>query len=226
MRDITQRNAGKKDELEYYSSDIVVIEMGVADGDSVKIGFNNILNHVEDIDVLINNAGIMYTGITEAFSVGQAHEQMNTNYYGVIRATQAILPSMRKAGKGLIINTSSNAGRISAPYFGTYSATNFALEGYSQSLQYEVTPYGVDIAIVEPGPFATGLFGAIKKPERTDVIANYGELKDVPDTLFVGFGEMLENGIFPGPQLVVDAYLSLAETKPGKRPIRTQAGMS
>ena len=178
------------------------------------------------LDIVINNAGIMYTGITEAFSVEQAHTQMNTNYYGAIRATQAVLPGMRKAGNGLIINVSSIAGRIAVPYFGTYCATKFALEAYSQSLRYEVATCGVDITLVEPGPFSTGLFAAIKQPERSDVIYSYGELKNVPDTLFAGFGEMLKNGEFPDPKLVVDAYLSLAESEPGTRPMRTQVGVS
>jgi short-subunit dehydrogenase len=140
MRDTSERNAAKKKELESCSTNITVIEMDVADDGSVQIGFEDILNHVENVHILINNAGIMYTGITEGFSVSQAHEQMNTNYYGAIRATQAVLPGMRKAGDGLIINTSSIAGRIAAPYFGTYAATKFALEAYSQSLRYEVAP--------------------------------------------------------------------------------------
>jgi short-subunit dehydrogenase len=99
------------------------------------------------IDILINNAGIMYIGMTEAYSVAQAAEQMDTNYFGAIRAMQAVLPSMRAAGSGLIINTSSIAGRVSVPFFGTYCATKHALEAYSQSLRYEVAPFGIDIAL-------------------------------------------------------------------------------
>ena len=226
MRESTERNASKKEVLESYSDKITVIELDVTEDESVRDAFSIILREIEKVDVLINNAGIMYTGITEAFSVEQAHTQMNTNYYGAIRATQAVLPGMRKAGNGLIINVSSIAGRIAVPYFGTYCATKFALEAYSQSLRYEVAPYGVDIALVEPGPFSTGLFAAIKKPERSDVIESYGELKNVPNTLFAGFGEMLKNDEFPDPKLVVDAYLSLAESEPGTRPMRTQVGVS
>ena len=226
MRESTQRNAQKKEALESYSDKITVVEMDVTEDESVRDAFSIILQEIEKVDVLINNAGIMYTGITEAFSVEQAHTQMNTNYYGAIRATQAVLPGMRKAGNGLIINVSSIAGRIAVPYFGTYCATKFALEAYSQSLRYEVAPCGVDITLVEPGPFSTGLFAAIKQPERSDVIDSYGELKNVPDTLFAGFGEMLKNGEFPDPKLVVDAYLSLAESEPSTRPMRTQVGVS
>ena len=134
MRDVDGRNAGTRAALEGYSTRVSVIDMDVASDESVAEGFATILGE-GPVDVLINNAGIMYLGITEAFSLAQAHEQMNTNYYGVIRTTQAVLPSMRAARSGLIINCSSLVGRISPPFFGTYTATKHALEGYSQCLR-------------------------------------------------------------------------------------------
>jgi short-subunit dehydrogenase len=82
---------------------------------------------------------------------------METNYYGAICTIQAVLPSMREAESGLIINTSSLVGQIFPPFFKTYSATKHALEAYSKALRYEVTPFDIDVAIVEPGPFGAGL---------------------------------------------------------------------
>jgi short-subunit dehydrogenase len=120
----------------------------------------------------------MYLGITEAFSVEQAKFQMETNYFGAIRVMQAVLPSMRKAGSGLIINTSSLVGRMSPPFFGTYTATKHALEGYSQALRYEVSPFGVDVVMVEPGPFGTGLLASGQAPAHNEVLklmANWQE---------------------------------------------------
>jgi len=175
---------------------------------------------------LINNAGIMFLGITEAFSVAQAHEQMNANYYGAIRTMQAVLPSMRKAGSGLIINCSSLVGRISPPFFGTYTATKHALEGYSQCLRYEVAPFGVDIAIVEPGPFGTGLLASGRPPALGEVLASYGELAGVPTAMGEQFAKMLKSEGAPDPQWVVDAYLALAEMPAGKRPMRTVVGIT
>ncbi len=96
--------------------------MDVTSDAAVAEGFAAILAD-GPIDILINNAGIMYIGMTEACSVAQATEQMDTNCFGAIRAMQAVLPSMRAAGRGLIINTSSLAGRVSVPFFGTYCAT-------------------------------------------------------------------------------------------------------
>jgi NAD(P)-dependent dehydrogenase (short-subunit alcohol dehydrogenase family) len=225
MRDAEGRNAGKKTALEAYANRVSVIDMDVADDESVAVGFVRILDH-GPVDILINNAGIMFLGITEAFSVAQAHEQMNANYYGAIRTMQAVLPAMRKAGIGLIINCSSLVGRISPPFFGTYTATKHALEGYSQALRYEVAPFGVDIAIVEPGSFGTGLLGAGKPPALGEVLASYGELAGVPAAMGAQFAQMLQSEGAPDPQWVVDAYLNLAEMPSGKRPIRTVVGIT
>ncbi|MFZ9940479.1 MAG: SDR family NAD(P)-dependent oxidoreductase, partial [Bacteroidia bacterium] len=121
LRDAQGRNATKKAALEAYSSRVSVIDMDVTDDASVAAAFHHILSQ-GSLDVLINNAGVMYLGITEAFSIAQAKEQMETNYFGAIRATQAVLPAMRAAKSGLIINCSSLVGQISPPFFSTYSA--------------------------------------------------------------------------------------------------------
>jgi len=225
MRDAEGRNAIKKAELEARSPRIAIAEMNVTSDASVTDGFARILAE-GPVDILINNAGIMYIGMTEAYSVAQAHEQMETNYFGAIRAMQAVLPSMRAAGSGLIINTSSIAGRVSVPFFGTYSATKHALEAYSQSLRYEVAPFGVDVALVEPGPFPSNLLAAGKPPAHEDVLASYGDLGNVPATMISGFADMLASEAAPDPQLVVDAYLALADAAPGKRPTRTVVGIT
>ena len=225
LRDALGRNAVKKAALEAYSSRVSVLDMDVTDDASVEAAFAHILSH-GPIDVLINNAGVMYLGITEAFSVAQAKEQMETNYFGAIRTMQAVLPSMRAARAGLIINTSSLVGQISPPFFSTYSATKHALGGYVQGLRYEVSPFGVDIALVQPGPFGTGLLGGGKPPARLDVLASYGELVDVPAAMGQHFATFLQSEQAPKPQLVVDAYLALADMPAGKRPTRTVVGIT
>ena len=225
MRDSNGRNAAKKAALEAISPAVRVIEMDVASDASVADGFATILAE-GPVDILINNAGIMYIGLTEAFSVAQAQEQMETNYFGAIRAMQAVLPGMRAAGKGLIINTSSLVGRITGPFFGTYAATKHALEGYSQALRYEVSPFNVDIAIVEPGPFGTGLLASGKPVAHADVAASYGDLAGVPAAMGAHFAQLLTSEGAPDPQWVVDAYVKLAEMPQGTRPTRTVVGIT
>lgn len=226
MRHPKGKNLAKKNELEGYSSLIKVVEMDVADDASVNEAMNTILTQAEHIDILINNAGIMYIGITEAYSVEQARFQMETNYFGAIRTMQAVLPSMREAGKGLIINTSSLVGRMSPPFFGTYTATKHALEGYSQALRYEVSPFGVDVVLVEPGPFGTGLLASGQLPVHQQILESYGELASVPTAMGENFAQMLQGKDAPDPQWVVDAYLKLAAIPFGKRPTRTVVGIT
>lgn len=168
----------------------------------------------------------MYIGITEAFSIDQARFQMETNYFGAIRTIQAVLPSMRSKGSGLIINTSSLVGRMSPPFFGTYSATKHALEGYSQALRYEVSPFGIDVVMVEPGPFGTGLLASGQAPAHNEVLETYGELAGVPNEMGESFAQMLQSKDAPDPQWVVDAYLKLAELPFGSRPTRTVVGIT
>lgn len=226
MRNPNGKNANSKAELESYSTNIKVVDMDVTNDASVKKAMSAILAEAGNIDILINNAGIMYLGITEAFSVEQAKFQMETNYFGAIRVMQAVLPSMRKAGSGLIINTSSLVGRMSPPFFGTYTATKHALEGYSQALRYEVSPFGVDIVLVEPGPFGTGLLASGQVPAHNEVLETYGELAGVPTAMGENFAQMLQSENAPDPQWVVDAYLKLAEIPFGSRPTRTVVGIT
>lgn len=226
MRNPNGKNANAKAELENHSANIKVVDMDVTNDASVKEAISTILAEAGNIDILINNAGIMYLGITEAFSVEQAKFQMETNYFGAIRVMQAILPSMRKAGSGLIINTSSLVGRMSPPFFGTYTATKHALEGYSQALRYEVSPFGVDIVLVEPGPFGTGLLASGQAPAHSEVLATYGELAGVPSAMGENFAQMLQSEDAPDPQWVVDAYLKLADLPFGSRPTRTVVGIT
>lgn len=225
MRKPEGKNAAKKAELEGHSSHIKVVDMDVTSDDSVATAMKSIISEAGTIDVLINNAGIMFIVVTEAYSVEKAHLQMNTNYYGVIRVTQAVLPAMRKAGKGLIINTTSIVGRISWPFFGTYNATKFALEGYSQSLKYELAPKGIEVVMVEPGPFGTGLLASIQPEDRTEVLEGYKDLSAVKDGMLEHFGQFLSTPEAPKPQLVVDAYLNLVEMEHGTRPTRTVVGI-
>ena len=225
LRGAQGRNAGKKAALEAYSSLVSVIDMDVTDDASVAAAFAHI--HAQGpVDVLINNAGIMYLGITEAFSIAQAKEQMETNYFGAVRTMQAVLPAMRAAKSGLIINTSSLVGQISPPFFATYSATKHALEGYVQGLRYEVSPFGIDVAIVQPGPFGTGLLASGQAPAHGDVLASYGELAGVPAAIGTHFAAFLQSEAAPKPQLVVDAYVALADMPAGKRPTRTVVGIT
>jgi NAD(P)-dependent dehydrogenase (short-subunit alcohol dehydrogenase family) len=110
------------------------------------------------IFAVVNNAGIAIGGAFEEQSDEDIREQFETNVFGVMAVTRAVLPSMRASGRGRIINVSSLSGRIAFPLLSAYAATKHALEGFSESLRWEVEPFGIDVCLVEPGNFKTPLY--------------------------------------------------------------------
>jgi len=133
------------------------IELDVCDDASVQQAVKHIIGAAGAIDVLINNAGVAYMGTVEDLRVVDWQRQFDTNLFGVVRVTQAVLPHMRERRRGRILMMSSVAGLISAPIQGAYSSTKHALEGLSNALRYEVYPFGIDVVLIEPGYIVTGI---------------------------------------------------------------------
>lgn len=140
-----------KQKIASESLDISIHKMDVDSDASVNNCIDSIYNNHEHIDVLVNNAGIERHGSIEEMSMNDFQSVMNTNYFGVLRCTKAILPQMRKNKTGCIINVASVAGHISNSPLGAYSASKFALEAISEALAQEVKPFNIHVAIVEPG---------------------------------------------------------------------------
>ncbi len=150
----TSRRA-KKGEVLKVKENFFLIQMDVNKEGSVKKGINIILEQAEGIDILINNAGYTLAGSIEETEMGEVWAEFNTNFFGVHRVIKEIAPIMRKRQSGLIINISSLAGLIGLPFQGFYSASKYALEGYSEALRIELEPFGVRVVLVEPGDFNT-----------------------------------------------------------------------
>lgn len=132
------------------------VHMDVTDDVSVARAVSKLLEEVGSIDILINNAGCGLAGATEDTSTEEALHQMNVNFMGSFRVTRAVLPAMRERHSGVIINISSLGGIFGLPFQGFYSASKFAVEGWSESLQHEVRGFGIRVALVEPGDVRTG----------------------------------------------------------------------
>jgi NAD(P)-dependent dehydrogenase (short-subunit alcohol dehydrogenase family) len=130
---------------------IEICTMDVCDDRSVRDCVESLLEKEGRIDVLVNNAGIGPMGAIEESGDEVVFNVFDTNVFGVIRASRAVLPAMRRQGSGLIVNISSVAGRIGSGGMGIYSASKFALEGLSESLAQEVRPFGIKVTIIEPG---------------------------------------------------------------------------
>lgn len=137
-----------------------LLPLDVRDQASVDHCVNTVVTQADHIDVLINNAGHSLAGAVEEASAEDARQLFETNFFGIIRMTNAFLPHMRQAGSGHIINISSLAGLIGVPYLGLYAASKHALEGYSESLRYELKPFGIHVSLIEPGDIQTGIVAA------------------------------------------------------------------
>ena len=124
--------------------------MDVTDDTSVKNATKSVLDKAGKIDILINNAGYSIAGALEETSVEEARLLFETNFFGVLRVTQAVLPSMRRNGYGRIVNISSMLGVLPGPYRGMYVASKHALEGYTKTLDHEVRMFGIRAMLVEP----------------------------------------------------------------------------
>jgi NAD(P)-dependent dehydrogenase (short-subunit alcohol dehydrogenase family) len=146
-----------------------VVQLDVDDDRSVKNAINKIVVAAENkrIDVLVNNAGYGLFGSLEDTLIEEIKAQFETNFFGVIRVTQQVLPVMRKQNSGgTIVNVSSVGGRIGVPVLSAYQSTKFALEGLSESLSYELEPFGISVVIIEPGFIRTNIINSSTSAEK------------------------------------------------------------
>jgi NAD(P)-dependent dehydrogenase (short-subunit alcohol dehydrogenase family) len=152
---------------------IDLVELDIAEDASVRDGFGRILADHGRVDHLVNNAGIGGNGVVEETSAARFLEVMNVDLCGATRCAQAVLPQMRERGSGTIVNVTSVAGRIGAIAQGPYVAAKWALEGISEQLAQEVAPFGVRVAIIEPGVTKSSIFG-----KNTDAPDSSGAYQD------------------------------------------------
>jgi NAD(P)-dependent dehydrogenase (short-subunit alcohol dehydrogenase family) len=217
MRNLSGKNRAVAGELE--GKGIVLVDLDVTSDDSVRAAFVRILEKSARIDVVVNNAGVMASGLDEAFTDEQFRAVFETNVFGVQRVMRAALPTMRAQGSGLFVAVSSNMAQITLPFAGLYTATKRALEGLVESYRYELAPLGIDSVIVEPGGFPTALFSKIITPADTARLAAYGPIAEMPGKIFGGLAASLQGPDAPNPQEVADAIATLVEAK--SRPLRT-----
>lgn len=150
------------------------LQMDVRDSVSVASGVEKVIQEQGRIDVLINNAGMGIGGSLELATQEEISEQMGTNFGGCVNLCQKVLPYMRKQRQGRIINLSSIGGVMGLPYQGFYSASKYAIEGFSEALAAEVKGFGITVSLVEPGDFATGFTASRQNSQATLDNEDYG----------------------------------------------------
>ena len=191
MRDLKKADAIKKIAVNE-NLPLKVIELDVDYEDSVEDAIKSIIEEKQRIDVLVNNAGWGIWGTVEDVSIEEFREQFETNFFSVVRMIQKVAPIMRKQGSGNIVNISSIAGRIGFPVSTAYISSKFAIEGLSESLRYELGPFGVDVIIIEPGVIKTNFFDSMKTAKKAD-----DTYKEITEKVISGVKMMAEMGTPP-----------------------------
>lgn len=165
MRDITKSDAINKI-ADQENLPLEILRLDVDNEDSVRETVRRLTDKMKKIDILVNNAGYGLFGALEDISMEEIKRQFETNFFGAVRTIKEVLPTMRKQRSGIIVNITSIAGVVGVPGECIYSSSKFALEGLSESISYELQPYGIKVILIEPGVINTNFVPNIKHPDN------------------------------------------------------------
>lgn len=223
MREMNGKNAGAAAGLRQIAAKeslaLEPCEMDVTDEESVNPCVSAVIGKAGRLDVLINNAGFGYNGLTETFTLEQTRSIFETNVFGVQRTIRAALPQMFKQKSGLLLQVSSGAGRIVLPGMGLYCASKHALEALTECYRYELAGAGIDSVSLQPGAYKTDIFGKIGKGDEPARTEKYGAAAEVPGRI-----DSLLNKTTADPQEIADATLRIIRTPFGKRSLCYRVG--
>jgi NAD(P)-dependent dehydrogenase (short-subunit alcohol dehydrogenase family) len=171
------------------------VQLDVTNDVSVKEAIETIVNEAQKIDILVNNAGYGLSGALEDLSINEIKLQFDTNFFGLIRATQAVLPIMRNQSSGIIVNISSGLGRFGIATSSAYASSKFAMEGLTESISYELEPFGIRTILIEPGIIKTNFIkAAVLAQKSTDPNSPYFQFMNNMED---GMKKLIENGESP-----------------------------
>lgn len=219
IRNTASKNKAVAEELSALGAKIV--DLDVTDENSVNAGVAKAIELLEGLDVVVNNAGVGVLGIQEQFTIDDFKRLFDINVFGVQRVNRAVLPHFRKQGSGLLVHISSLLGRIAFPFYGPYNASKWALEALAENYRVELSGFGVDSCIVEPGGYPTGFMNSLMSPSDQSQNESYGEMVNAPKQMFESFEGALAGNPAQNPQNVADAIAQLISTPAGQRPMRT-----
>jgi NAD(P)-dependent dehydrogenase (short-subunit alcohol dehydrogenase family) len=219
MRDVDGKNKNTATELKNLGA--IIIELDVTNDESVTKGVNQTIAQLGGLDVLMNNAGVGSIGMLEFFTTADFQRLFEVNVFGVQRMNRAVTPYFREQKKGLIIYTSSLLGRITLPFYGLYQASKWALEAMVSNYRVELSAFGIENCIVEPGGFPTAFAENLMKPSDNSQANSYGGFIHAPEKMGENFENVLKNNPQQNPQRVADAFAELIEKPYGEKPFRT-----
>ena len=224
MRSLKGKNSAIANELK--SKGVDLVEMDVTGEESVEAGVKSAIEIMGGLDIVFNNAGIGSNGILESFTTDDFQRMFEVNVFGVQRSMRAVLPHLRKQGKGTIIHTSSCIGRVTTPFLAAYSASKYALESLAEGYRAELSGFGIESCIVEPGGFPTGFMNGMITPSDKDRLKQYGEMANLPETSLNGYVAYVESIPEQKPERVAEAVAALIEIPFGEKPFRTVVDFS
>jgi len=201
-----------------------VLDMDVTDDASVQQAVQHVLDRSGRIDVLVNNAGVMVIGLSEACTLEQLRQMYDVNLFGVLRVNQAVLPHMRIQGSGLLLYLSSSGASLVYPFMGMYGSTKAALEAMAETIHYEVYPFGIDTTIVQAGTYATNLGINIQVAAQQQVWDAYGTVGQIARAFTAGFPRALAPDQAADPQPLADAVARVVALPAGQRPLKLPIG--
>jgi len=219
VRSRAGRNAGTLAELE--AAGALIVEMDVTDTGSTEAGVAEAIAALGGLDVLFNNAGIGSYGIQELMSPEDMARVFDVNVTGVQRVMRAALPHLRAQGRGTVLYTSSLIGRIATPFYGTYSASKWALEAIVECYRTELSGFGIESCIIEPGAMPTAFFDGLVTPSDPGREASYGDFAQVPTMSAAGLAQMLDATPAQRPERIAEAVVALLDMPHGQKPFRT-----
>jgi NAD(P)-dependent dehydrogenase (short-subunit alcohol dehydrogenase family) len=203
-----------------YGERVLLVPLELTDTAQVQRAVHAAEQHFGGIDVLVNNAGRGWYGSIEGMDESSLRAMFELNFFAVLSVTRAVLPGMRARGDGWIVNVSSVAGLVSAPGFGYYSATKFAMEAVTDALHDEVAPHGISVLTVEPGAFRTNAYAGFANEPVEERIPDYHDMLEEVRAIFVGM-----DGVQPGdPRRGARAVIAAMAQDP--RPRRLVLGNS
>ena len=211
---------------ELTSAGVGVVEMDVTSERSVNTATNEAIKIMGGLDTVFNNAGIGANGILEAFTAEDIQKMFDVNVFGVQRLMRATLPHLRQQRKGTIIHTSSCIGRITTPFLASYSASKYALESLAEGYRAELSGFGIESCIIEPGGMPTAFMGAMITPSDIERSRQYGEMASLPEASINGYVQYIETIAEQKPEKVAEAVVTLVEMPFGKKPFRTVVDFS
>ncbi|MDQ8738759.1 SDR family oxidoreductase [Paenibacillus sp. LHD-38] len=208
----TMRDMGKKESVLAKASEkgvqeqIEIMKLDITDSENIADVVETVIQQWGSIDVLVNNAGYAVMGVIEEVPMADWRAQLDTNFFGMVAVTKAVLPHMRTRGQGKIINISSGAGIIGFSNTGPYSASKFAMEGFSEALRLELLPFSIPVVLVQPGTYDTGI--SAKHVYRSQPNSHYSKMIE----RFNQYNQKSEKNA-PNPMHVANTIVKICQSR-------------